>query len=544
LAESGDANAPIEAMLHLFGANLSSRETFTAEDWTKKGRLSASLQPQEILDAMRTFRRSGSQVGAITPETRTNWGRLPDALKATIWELFLSEVVAEQSVDRMLPSSDRMRYGQGRGTWRENWADVALGRRIESADAARKLDRQSLAEGAMDLAGGVSLALREWGEWTSSNSVSALKFPPIQIPTDLGSVWITDSSSNKIPLGAALVFDLGGDDEYTTPDPLPLTAAPLVQLIVDLDGNDTYTDQVGGYLACGIGGISAIYDENGKDEFRTAGMGIGCGILGAGWVTDMLGDDTIIADGPFAVGAGANGAGAFYTFGGKNHFVSQGKAFGFGGPNGVGVFCSAGSSDTYEMKGPNCLGANYGGAGIGLACDASGDDKYSVDHSSLGSGETGGFGFFWDESGADTYRVGERCLGSGISGGFGLAGDAKGNDQYTSMEGLGYAKAGTGVFLDFEGDDHYESSYGLGYSLQSGVSFFWDRIGADTYKLMRDRPGFASAGTPSIFPLSQSPSVALFLDSAGSDVYDHPEIKDGSNWTGGDALGFGCDILK
>lgn len=531
-------------MLHLLGSNLTGKMPFSETDWARKGQLPTKLEPKDILDAMRNFRRSGTQVGALTPESRTNWERLPDALKTTIWHLFVSEVVAERSVDRILPSIDRARYGQGRGTWRENWADVALGRRVESTESARKLDRQALAEGSLDLMEGVSMALREWGEWTSSNTVGGLRFPPIQIPTDLGLVWITDSSHANIPLGAALVFDLGGDDEYSTPDPLPSTAAPLVQLIIDMDGNDRYRDEVGGYLACGIGGISAIYDEKGKDEFRTAGMGLGCGILGVGWVVDLLGDDTIIATGPHAVGAGLIGVGSFYKFGGNNQFVSQGQAFGFGGPYGVGVFCSAGGTDTYDLKGPHCLGANSGGAGIGVACDASGDDKYTVGKSSMGSGETGGFGFFWDGFGSDIYRVGERCLGSGISGGFGLAAEAQGNDQYTSVEGLGYARSGTGVFLELGGDDRYESSYGLGYSLQSGVSFCWDRAGTDTYNLLRDLPGFATAGVPNPLPLSQLDSVALFLDSAGGDTYERPEIGDGTNWTVGDALGFGCDIRK
>ncbi|MBI4260969.1 MAG: carboxypeptidase regulatory-like domain-containing protein [Actinobacteria bacterium] len=156
-------------------------------------------------------------------------------------------------------------------------------------------------------------------------------------------------------------------------------------LIVDVGGDDTYSNNAGG----AHGGAAAVIDLSGNDRYggtRSSGANGGA-VAGAGFLFDAAGNDTY--------SAGTNG-----TNGGSYFF-------------GVGFLLDGAGNDRYTA-GHN--GTNGGGASVGQGTliDLGGDDTYSAGRTGVNGGSDGtGRGLLVDAGGTDSYADLEACTGSG-----------------------------------------------------------------------------------------------------------------------------------
>lgn len=155
-------------------------------------------------------------------------------------------------------------------------------------------------------------------------------------------------------------------------------------LIVDVGGDDTYTNNAGG----ANGGAAAVIDLAGDDRYegnRASGAN-GGGSVGAGFLFDAAGNDTYSA-----ANNATNGGGYFF---------------------GQGFLLDAGGNDRYTATN---TGTNGGGAslGSGALIDLGGADVYSAGRFGTNGGSAAGQGLLLDTGGTDSYSDQNTCNGSG-----------------------------------------------------------------------------------------------------------------------------------
>lgn len=378
--------------------------------------------------------------------------------------------------------------------------------------------------------------------------------------------------------GVALAIDLGGADQYGyVPDPVPADAGRLPS-----DGAGRAAAMPG---ACwgpftrstvmrqgsAVLGIAFLYDLGGdSDQFASLALSQGFGVLGVGVLWDDGGDDRYLME-VGGQGAGVFGIGLLLDGGGADERRTYSMGQGFGYVRGVGVLADAGAeADVYFAEPDDALyctpqlpgTANSSftqGAGFGRRDDDGG--KYM----------SGGLGILRDLGGADAYTTSVFGQGTGYWFGTGILADAGGNDRY---DGKWYVQGSAAhfaiaLFLEAGGDDLYNpaltpaaTSIGVGHDFSLGVHL--DEGGGDVYRA----PGLSlgagntngvgilvnlggddeyhAAGEPTLpagnlsgeIPAGSSrelrPTVGLFIDVGGADVYDVPGSTvvrgDDSSW--------------
>lgn len=362
--------------------------------------------------------------------------------------------------------------------------------------------------------------------------------PPLKqlhIPGVQGSlVAVRDTPHGRVIVGgpgpnryenvdAAVIVDLGGDDDYIhhgTPE--RLLRYP-VRLVIDFDGDDLYRTRGVGGPGSGILGLGICLDLAGNDRY--------CQGLAPGFdprarkINDLLkadpeGDNTqlvpfdalyaddkggVTLDAGFAFGAGFLGIGILHDYAGDDLYLGQKYAFGSGFWKGVGILRDDGGDDVYAA-GNAALGSGINSA-IGLLDDRGGNDHYQC----LGLYESGySAGHEWDngyDGGGIGYGSSWRAEARSskpthrwqatFGGGIGLLRDHAGNDEYVAGSfavGSGYA-GGVGMVMDDAGDDTYfvkrgpdgsnhngwSGNHALGNGCHRGVGYILDRDGNDRY---------------------------------------------------------------
>ncbi|MEN9799979.1 MAG: hypothetical protein RL653_3676 [Pseudomonadota bacterium] len=306
-------------------------------------------------------------------------------------------------------------------------------------------------------------------------------------------------------LGVGVLWDVAGNDTYTSLAASQGYGAMGVGVLVDGAGNDTYALEVGGQGAATFG-IGLLRDLGGDDTYRTWSLSQGYGgIRGAGALLDDAGDDRYLAD----VGDPARGGDPLYFSaqlkGTGNNSMVQGTGHGIRGnaqasgaaSGGVGLFVDRGrGKDTY-LASVFARGAGYW-FGLGVFDDDGGDDQYDglyyVDGASahfalstfrdrggndqhgndtwrpvgtsVAIGHDFSVSFLWDDAGDDVYRAPGLGLGAGNANGWGLLVDLAGNDRYeapggNTLAGFGEtnndtfraARPTVGLVLDAAGED-------------------------------------------------------------------------------------------
>ncbi|MCX7817892.1 MAG: hypothetical protein N2652_01570 [Kiritimatiellae bacterium] len=404
------------------------------------------------------------------------------------------------------------------------------------------------------LASSASVA-RIWAAWSGASATersgSGVRGAVLlDLSTPHGRVLVGGAGANRyenVP-DAALIVDVGGDDEYVGPVAAAVAGRP-VAMVLDLDGCDRYVAQDRG-LGSGWLGIGVLVDLNGADHYELGAGGGGVGAGGLGVVYDVAGDDVVVAT-AFSIGVGVAGTGLWLDLGGNDRYGAQAFAMGLGAAAGVGALVDTDGNDRYRCgfavpsgynasERPNArpgdpgfqydafgLGLGLGrrvlsqdprehaafalAGGLGIVMDLAGDDRYEASNFALGCGYYFGIGVAMDGGGDDEWTCARYGLGAGAHAGVALCVDREGRDRYATTGptyAAGCAWDGTvGLFLDNGGDDEYRLAAGDGPALADigSWSAFVELAGDDVYEL-RNHPGRASRG-----------AATLFVDVAGRD---------------------------
>ncbi|MFQ5830169.1 MAG: hypothetical protein ACE5JD_13585, partial [Candidatus Methylomirabilia bacterium] len=351
-----------------------------------------------------------------------------------------------------------------------------------------------------------------------------------------------------------LLIDFGGDDSYTKGGGASVSLP--VSILIDLDGNDTYTGETGQF-GSGRFGYGVLLDLAGDDSYVVEKMGLGFGRYGVGVLKDKDGRDSYEAD-ALAQGAGAMGIGILMDTEGDDRYRAFQFSQGFGYVKGFGLLLDGEGNDQYvaddrEIRYPSeqtsehnasfSQGAGLGHraddghslrGGVGLLLDVAGDDRYSAGVFAQGAAYWYGTGLLLDAAGDDSYQGVWYVQGSAAHFGLGVLRDFAGQDAYRASHhvalGAGHDFS-LGFFMDQQGDDRYEApTLSLGAANANGLGIFIERAGNDRYKTRGDSLGFARiTASPSSFRGSLL-CLGLFLDLGGDDIYLGSSGGNGKRW--------------
>lgn len=272
--------------------------------------------------------------------------------------------------------------------------------------------------------------------------------------------------------GAALLLDRSGSDTYEALLGSQAFALAGAALLVDFDGDDQYQAITSSQASAEPYGAAVLFDVAGNDRYFMGGdrilsrsaqspsnnnsMGQGCGIGvrsdlsdgrslpgGAAMLIDASGDDTYTAE-VFAQGTGfLEGAGMLVDGGGNDRYSAVWYSQASGAHSAAGVLIDRGEgNDSYETTKYTGISAAHD-LSVSFLIDEGGDDQYSIANLGIGGANDNGTAIFADLSGDDSYTL-KNDHGIGA---------AKLSYWGTSRE----ASLGIGLFFDLGGVDSYDS---------------------------------------------------------------------------------------
>jgi len=160
---------------------------------------------------------------------------------------------------------------------------------------------------------------------------------------------------------AALLIDLGGDDFYTTNAGSGISLENPVGVLIEFGGNDAYESTLRYSQGSGSLGAGLLIDLDGNDEYVGLQWCQGTGLMGTGVLIDLLGDDVYRGE-ELMQGAGVFGLGIKLDLAGNDRTEAQCKSQGFGGARAVGLHIDLAGNDFCYAKGK--YPTNYGDPGI------------------------------------------------------------------------------------------------------------------------------------------------------------------------------------
>ena len=430
--------------------------------------------------------------------------------------------------------------------WQQAGIDTATLREIARRDEALELEDTELADAILSASDEFDeaklMAAIETLAGAADDAVAELrtnKFTEefqVETDTQLGKIVCGGVGSNVYANEAFLIVDLGGDDVYSNSagGANGLVGRPI-SIVIDLAGNDQYISRRSFSQGSGVFGIGILVDCGGDDVYEAKHLSQGAGFFGCGLLADYGGHDKFVAD-TSCQGAGEFGAGILWQRSGDTEYRAAQMAQGFGGTQGVGLLLDAGGSDLYFaggkypcgwLSGHNfslSQGFGYGmrpfaGGGVGILCDLKGDDHYTADVYGQGASYWYSVGLLLDAEGNDTYEAYQYCQGAGIHLSNGALIDWSGTDTYTAghiCQG-GAHDYSVGMLLDFAGNDkHTGDTTAQGSAINNSFALLLDRSGNDTY-IGKDPKQSQAAGHDG--DKREYGSIALLLDLAGDDKY-------------------------
>jgi hypothetical protein len=322
--------------------------------------------------------------------------------------------------------------------------------------------------------------------------------------TSFGRVIVGGTRSNTYAEDAALILDIGGDDLYLNNAGGTRPNMPL-SLVIDWGGDDRYLGQENFSQGAGVLGAGVLIDLGGNDTFISRDGGQGAGFWGLGFLYHGEGKAAFSAR-KFSQGTGQMGAGILISAGRDDRYLCSYGGQGLGLFGGVGILIDRAGDDFYQLgglepdfrdpqKSTQSFGQGFGlGArpdkekngvpgGIGMLIDRQGDDTYIADYFSQGASYYYGLGILDDRSGNDQYLSGRYSQGAGLHSSVGALVDRGGDDFYYSSFGVGQGMGhdfGVGVLEDAGGDDQYQGGTLVqGAATSGGLGIFLDPWGAD-----------------------------------------------------------------
>ncbi|MBX2802037.1 MAG: hypothetical protein KTR31_30430 [Myxococcales bacterium] len=324
--------------------------------------------------------------------------------------------------------------------------------------------------------------------------------------------WSTTGRQGSGRYGVGMLFDWQGDDQYTSLRTSQGWGHLGVGVLFDGDGDDVYW-LGGGGLGGGAMGIGVLLDLQGDDVYRTftSSQGFG-GARGIGIAYDAEGQDTWFADPGRAEDGGTHLYATGQLPGDSNASLSQGMGLGIRN-DAEGTFLSG---------------------GVGVLRDRQGDDVYTASIFGQGSGYWQGAGYLLDGGGADAYDALWYVQGGAAHYAIGaLMDDGPEGDELNQVidpinvhVGSGHDFS-VGLYVNEGGDDRVRLA-GLagGVSNCQGVGIAVDNGGNDEWIGRSHRAlGLGNQSVCSDASRTQAPSIGLFLDSGGTDVYSLPKSE-------------------
>jgi|GEM_PF-6422675 len=322
--------------------------------------------------------------------------------------------------------------------------------------------------------------------------------------TPMGPIIVGGREANRYHGQALLIIDPAGDDEYLLDPPGRL------RVIIDLEGNDRYATLADGGPAGAVLGASLIADHAGNDEYIGGRIALGAAVAGIGMLYDFAGNDRYSAQ-ELAQGASLAGIGVLYDGGGDDLYLAGKWAQGFGGARGTGVLIDQAGDDRYIAGGKHA--SSYGipdryqsfsqgvgmgfrndiPGGLGLLLDRAGNDEYRAGNFAQGTGYYFGRGVLIDQAGNDRYIGGRYAQGTAAHLGIGVLLDGGGNDEYAAhgpaSQGAAWDQA-VAVMVDCAGEDRVRSGeFALAAAAQNAVAFALKAAGRLDLEDRRDTRG-------------------------------------------------------
>lgn len=365
------------------------------------------------------------------------------------------------------------------------------------------------------------------------------------LETPIGKVLIGGPGNNEYREDAAIILDVGGDDRYLGRAAGNSREHPFT-IIIDFAGNDIYASSEDFVQGSGILGAGILIDLKGDDLYSAGNYSQGMGFLGAGLLVDLAGHDVYKSD-AVSQGAGVFGVGILAEGGGNDDYSATRFSQAFGFVKGYGAIVEAGGADKYfaggkyaDFRAPEksyeSLSQGFGlglrpgetsvgaSGGIGILADAAGNDTYIGDYFSQGSSYWFALGILADRKGHDTYVSGRYSQGAGIHLSAGILMDGEGDDQYLAYfgvsQGCGHDYA-VGILMDNGGNDRYIGGViSQGAGNDNGVGILDDNGGDDEYYIKG-----LGQGRGNFLEHRGLGSFGLHFDTGGGNDYYSPGGK-------------------
>lgn len=534
--------------------------------------LEAAVEREDAAGALLALARASGLEPAL-PDLPPAPGKKAKAEEAVTWLVAVIEKAAElrELALERIPAGERAAVlAAARAPCDALCESFYLEARPQRMDAALvalraggKLDRAAMASGGMALA---RLAERETlvalGKALASLKPDGkLRRPGCEGPlllvreTAAGALIVGGKGKNRWDgraAGAALIVDVGGDDEWIDAGAAGLDAEAAVRVAIDLQGADTWragADGRPGSSGSGVLGLGLAVDLQGNDRYEGARFAQGVGLLGVGALVDLAGDDRYQAT-EVAQGAGAFGLGLLLDAAGNDDYQAALFAQGVGYSLGAGAKADRRGDDRHAAGGvhPSTYGTagqfhamslgvgigfrglqeegkrGFGGGGVGIALDLQGSDRWSAGEFGLGCGYHLGLGIARDAAGDDEWLGSRYGLASGAHQALGVLLEGGGNDRYRSPAIAGLAGVWDGcvaALLDEAGDDHYEAAaLCMGAAAIRSLAVLHDQAGDDQYRAQAaDAQGDGGNGED---VASRCVSAGVLLDDGGRDAYSRP----------------------
>ncbi len=376
----------------------------------------------------------------------------------------------------------------------------------------------------------------------------------LSLQTAFGRIVLLTHDRDTLEEPCFIALDPGGDDLYLSD--VAVSTGPMAPLgiCIDLGGNDRYGDPAGNSRVCSSAlGMSILYDLSGDDIYSSRAYGLAFSLGGCAILEDISGNDHYESFGDFTQAAACFGYALLWDRAGNDIYQGGSYGQGFGTTRGTGILIDEMGKDSYLAPGGSFVqgaakgrwadasdGFNMDG-GTGLLYDHSGDDLYQAASFSQGASYFLGLGILTDRSGNDRYQALTHSQGAAVHASLACFADMGGNDRYNSesdtgrlTQSMGYGRDRShAFFLEFAGDDSYlagNRSFGTGDITATGVVL--ELGGNDSYTWVRNRiyagsrsfgstqhlgPGMASH--EELFMANARGTLGIFLDLEGRDEY-------------------------
>ena len=350
--------------------------------------------------------------------------------------------------------------------------------------------------------------------------------------TPYGPIVIAGRGKNRHEADAAVLIDLGGDDEYFNNQATSVPGSIPTAILIDMAGNDAYESTDDLSQGCGALGVGILMDCNGDDSYLGMQFAQGIGYGGIGMLIENSGNDVYRAL-TFSQGCAFFGYGVLADASGDDRYDAKQTSQGVGLPRGFGMVRDTGGKNNFYCKGDMitsygtrgrfsgwCQGFGFGlrpyaSGGVGILFTNSGSNRMEGGDFCQGGGYYCSLGMLISAGKADDMYIGTRyAQGFGVHQAAGAFLECGGNDTYRTRhcvaQGLAWDEA-ICSFVDEEGNDSYDGSEGfsLGSSAHNAICLFHDAAGTDLYA--------TAVAVSSNNTYHGGTSLTLFLDSGGSD---------------------------